>query len=155
MTENRCILDASAVIHFFKKNPLIILLVLFISCTSKPKTTSANVSFTNNKRSIKFSGLDPAVIGEITRDSIPNIWGALMPIYIMPVDTNLKNYQPIQHGRYLAHENVVVFTPDTPFADGKTYFLRLYRFGDMNDVASFIRQKNRLGSVPYNDLIFK
>ena len=137
------------------KNIILILILFFISCTPKTQIKPARISLINNHQSVKFSGLDPAIIGEISRDSISGIWEALLPVYRMPADTGLKDYQPVQHGRYLVKDTIIVFTPDTPFVTGKTYFMRYYHFGDINDVGSFIRQKNRLGSVPYNDLIFK
>jgi hypothetical protein len=129
-------------------------LVLFcLSCTSTPKTPSVHLSLVNNNYSVKFKGLDLTVISEINRDSAA--WQTLLPVYRMPSDTDLKNYQPAQPGTYQLKDSAIVFTPDTPFSKGQIYFMRFYQFGGGSSPMDFIRGRKKLGNTRYMDLIFK
>ena len=133
-----------------------VVLLFSFGCTDRPQGPPVQISATDSNRSIKFKGLDYAVIGEINRDSAGSgVWQSLLPVYRMPADTDLKDYQPVQPGVYKLKDSAVVFTPDTPFAKDKIYFMRYYEFGDANRVWDFIRNKKRLGSMPYMDLVFK
>ena len=108
-----------------------------------------------DRKSVKISGLDNAVIQDIARDSAGGNWQALVPVYKMPADTDLKNYQPVQPGTYQIKDNAVIFTPDTPFMAHQTYFVRYYKFDAGNKVSDFIMGHNRPGSLHYSDLIIK
>lgn len=136
-----------------KKAALILLLFCF-ACSSKPKAPVVHISLTDSNHAVKVKGLDYAIVSEIGRDSIPGIWENFLPVYRMPADTDLKNYQPIQHGLYTLKDSAVVFTPDTPFVKGHTYFMRYYQFKGEN-VWDFIKGKKRLGAVQYSDLVIK
>ena len=131
------------------------ILLLIISCKTKPKTPDVHISLTDGNRSVKFTGLDYAIISEINRDSVPEAWQGLLPVYRMPVDTDLKNYQPVQPGTYHLKDSSVVFTPDTPFVKGKTYFMRYYKFDRGADIWAFIKNKRKLKQTLYIDLIFR
>ena len=138
-----------------KKLWLLLFLVCF-GCAHQPRTPEVRVTLIDSNRSIKFKGLDYAIIGEIDRNSAgTDIWQSLLPVYRMPADTDLKDYQPVQPGVYKLKDSAIVFTPDTPFAKGKTYFMRYYKFGDANGVWDLIRSKKRLRSTHYVDLGFK
>ena len=82
-------------------------------------------------------------------------WQSLVPVYKMPADTDLKNYQTAQPGKYIVKDSVVMFTPDTPFIASQTYFVRYYKFDANNKASDYILGHNKLGSRPYTDLIFK
>jgi hypothetical protein len=129
-------------------------LILFnFGCTAN-KDKVVQVSFENNKHSVKISGLDNAVTHEISRDSAGGNWQSLLPVYRMPADTDLKNYQPVQPGTYRVTDGAVIFTPDTPFVAHQTYFVRYYKFDAGNKVSDFIMGHNRPGSLHYSDLTF-
>jgi hypothetical protein len=51
--------------------------------------------------------------------------------------------------------NAVIFSPDTAFANGQTYFLRFYDLGQAKSATAIIREHRKLGSQAYTDLIFK
>ncbi|HMG08546.1 MAG TPA: hypothetical protein VK609_08560, partial [Mucilaginibacter sp.] len=126
------------------------------SCTANKDNNSAvQVSFENNKQAVRISGLDNAVMQEINRDSAGGNWQSLLPVYRMPADTDLKNYQPVQPGTYHVKNNAVIFTPDTPFMAHQTYFVRYYKFDAGNKVSDFVMGHNRPGSLHYSDLIIK
>jgi hypothetical protein len=140
-----------------KMNKLVILLVLLgLGCnTNKTSINGVRLTSTTDRSSIKLSGMDYLVLQDIGRDSSGVAWQSLMPVYKMPADTDLKNYQPVQPGTYAIKDSAVVFTPDTPFAAGQTYFLRYYKFDAASKPTDFITGHNKLGSLHYTDLIFK
>lgn len=128
-------------------------LLFCLACTPKPKTLPVHIGLVNNNRSVSFKGLDYGVMREISRDS--GAWQNLLPVYRMPADTDLKNYQPAQPGSYLLKDSAIVFTPDTLFAKGQIYFIRFYQFGEGNTAMDFIKGRKKLGNPHYIDLIFK
>ncbi|HEY8929862.1 MAG TPA: hypothetical protein VIM55_11760 [Mucilaginibacter sp.] len=131
-----------------------VLLLSLCACTNKTKAPLVHVSLTDSNRSIRFSGLDLAVINEINRDSVPEVWETLVPVFRMPKDTDLKNYQPVQHGKYVLKDSSIVFTPDIPFVKGQKYFTRCYRF-EGNGIWDYIKGKKRLGDTEYSDVVVK
>ncbi len=140
-------------------NCFLIFLTLFsIGCSTssnQPKTNQIKINLTPDKHSLKITGLDPLIVQDINRDSSGGNWQSLVPVFKMPADTDLKNYQPIQPGKYLVTDSVVLFTPDTPFIAQQTYFVRYYKYDANSKASDFILGHNKLGSLHYTDLIFK
>ncbi|WP_295800524.1 hypothetical protein [Mucilaginibacter sp.] len=136
-----------------KKSAWLLILLCF-ACNQKPKAPSVQISLINNKQSVKFTGLDNAIVNEINRDSVREVWQTLLPVYKMPADSDLKNYQPVQPGAYMVKDSAVVFTPDTPFVKGHAYFMRYYRFKGEN-MWDYIQGRKRLGNVEHIDLVVK
>jgi hypothetical protein len=135
----------------FKK--LAWLLIFFcIGCSQKAKTPVVHIRLIGY--SVQFSGLDKAILGDINRDSIPAVWETLLPVYKLPADTGLKDYQPVQHGIYVLKDSVVVFTPDTPFVKNQAYFMRFYQFDKGNTVWDFVKSHHKHGNTRYVDLGF-
>ena len=124
------------------------------ACSQKPKAPEIHISLINNNHSVKFIGLDNAIVSEINRDTVRDVWQTLLPVYKMPADTDLKNYQPVQPGAYTVKDSAVVFTPDTPFVKGYTYFMRYHLFKGEN-IWDYIQRKKRLGNVQHIDLDIK
>jgi hypothetical protein len=135
---------------------LVVLLPLLIcfGCTTKTRTTNVQLILTNNNKSIKIMGLDYMILKDIAADTANN-WQSLFPVYRMPADTEMKNYQPKQPGRYLLKDSALVYTPDTPFTKQQTYFVRYYQYGDGLNVWDFVKGKKRPGKNTFTDLIFK
>ena len=131
-----------------------LLLLFCIGCTHQPESIAIRVSLANNNRSIKISGFDRAIIADIGRDSSDEAWESLLPVYKMPADTDLKDYQQLQPGHYTVNDSLVVFTPDTLFEKGQRYFLRCYHH-EGTDAWDYIRNKRRPGSSTYKDLVFR
>jgi hypothetical protein len=131
------------------------MLMLCLGCATKPKPAQINVSLIDSGRMVKITGLDYAIISEINRDSVTGIWQSLLPVFRMPADTDMKDYQPIQPGTYRLTDSAVVFKPDTPFEKGNTYFMRYYRFDKNDETLDFIRGKKKLNRMPYIDWVFK
>src|ERR1035437_7547356 len=97
------------------RRPYLCLLLFCFSCTPKTNTEAVHITFINDNRSIKFSGLNYAVLQDIKWDTASANWQNLFQVYRMPADTDMKGYQPAQPGLYHVKDGSVVFTPDTPF----------------------------------------
>jgi len=137
------------------KNSFLLLLLVLLGCSHQPKTQPVRISLINSQRSLKFTGLDAAILGEIGRDSSTAVWQCLLPVYRMPADTDMKDFQHAQPGQYLVNGDAVVFTPDTPFTARQSYFVRYYLFGQGNTPIDYLKGHKKPGTQPYIDLIFK
>ena len=133
---------------------IFLFLLLCIGCSQKNKKPVVKVNLADSGRAVMFKGLDYAVISEINRDTVAGVWETLLPVYKMPADTGMKNYQPIQHGKYSLKDSAVMFTPDTPFIKNQQYFMRFYKFGDGITATDFMTGDRRLGKVPYIDFMW-
>jgi hypothetical protein len=137
------------------KNAGLFLVVLFcLGCANHPPEVNIKVNLTDSNRSINISGFDKMIIAEIGRDTSNEVWLSLLPVYKMPADTDMKDYQNVQPGRYRVDDSVVVFTPDTSFKKGQPYFLRYYPHTEGADAWQYIRDKKRPGSLSYKDVVF-
>ncbi len=133
----------------------LLLIGLCFSCTTKTNKTMLNISLDSNKQTLKIIGLSKAIVQDINRDTTINKWQQLIPVYRMPIDTEMKDFQPIQPGEYLVKDSIIFFTPDTPFAPQQAYFVRHYHYDEDRSVWGFIKGKRRAGKTTYTDLIFK
>jgi hypothetical protein len=133
----------------------LLLLMLCLGCSNRPKKTNIIVRLADSNRSVHISGFDRLVINDIARDSASEVWETLLPVYKMPADTDMKDYQNPQPGKYFVKDSLVVFTPDTSFKKGQVYFLRYYQYDNDKDAWQQIRDKKKLGSLSYRDLLFK
>ena len=113
------------------------------------------ISLDSDKQTLKIMGLSNAIVQDINRDTTTNKWQQLIPVYRMPVDTEMKDFQPIQPGRYLVKDSTIFFTPDTPFVRQQTYFVRHYRYDEDRSIWGFIKGERRVGKINHTDLIFK
>lgn len=137
-----------------KRTGLYLLLVICLGCAKKQSKLNLAINFTGNNGSLRISGFDKAVIADIARDTANNIWQNLLPVYKMPSDTDMKDYQMAQPGKYRFTDTIVVFTPDTPFKRGQAYFLRYYPHTESEDVWQYIKDKKRPGTLGHKDLVF-
>ncbi|WP_426669589.1 hypothetical protein ACPPVU_25660 [Mucilaginibacter sp. McL0603] len=133
---------------------LYLLLVISIGCTKKQAKLNLTINLIDSNRSVKISGFDKAVIADIARDTANNIGQSLLPVYKMPADTDMKDYQQEQPGKYKFADTSVVFTPDTPFKRKQAYFLRYYPHNESEDAWQYIRDKKRPGTLGHKDLVF-
>ncbi|HTE00492.1 MAG TPA: hypothetical protein VK668_14460 [Mucilaginibacter sp.] len=133
----------------------VILLLFCLGCSHKSNKINIDVSLTDSNRSITIKGFDKAIIADIGRDTSNAVWQSLLPVYRMPADTDMKDYQNEQPGNYLVKDSVVVFTPDTAFKKDQAYFVRYYQYDTNPDALHLIRDKKRPGNLSYTDLTFK
>jgi hypothetical protein len=96
------------------------------------------------------------MIQSLNSDSVSSsVWQSLIPVYKMPADTDLKDYQPVQPGKYTVQDSIVIFTPDTPLKKGQAYFVRYYHYDKGSSLWDHIKDHQKLSSQQYTDLIFK
>ena len=137
------------------KKALLVLIFIAVGCRQKAAAPQIHMSLINNQQSLQITGLEAAVLAEIGRDSSSAVWQSLVPVYRMPADTDMKDYQNPQPGKYRVNDSAIVFTPDTPFAKQQTYFVRYYLFEQHNTPLDYIKGSHKPGSAQHMDLIFK
>jgi hypothetical protein len=137
-----------------KKAIFILFAACCLGCTSKTMP-AVQISLADSSRSLKITGLDATILGAISRDSSVKVWQSLIPVYKMPADTDMKDYQAPQPGNYQVSGSTVIFTPDTPFTKQQNYYVRHYRYTDGNSIWDYIKQQKKLGKPAYTDLPFK
>ncbi|MBS1520750.1 MAG: hypothetical protein JST50_07140 [Bacteroidetes bacterium] len=123
-------------------------------CFNHSKPVDVKISLTDSNSSLKIAGFDKLIIADIGRDTNNEAWESLLPVYKMPADTDMKDYQNVQPGKYIVQDSLVIFTPDTAFKKGQAYFLRYFRHDGGTSAWQLIREKKRPGSVSYKDLVF-
>ena len=135
--------------------PVLFLIILFLAaCKTAPPQPAIRISLINNKQSLKITGIDAAIMHDIARDTASD-WQTLFAVYHMPADTDLKNYQPVQPGKYQLNDSVLVFTPDTPFVARQTYFMRYNNYAGDDNLWHYVQGKNKPGKIHYTDFTFK
>ena len=137
------------------KKTILVFVIILLGCNSKHHNNVIKISLTDSDRSLEITGVDAEILQEINRDTIATIWQTLIPVYRMPADTDMKDFQRPQPGKYMVNGSAVLFKPDTPFAQHAIYFVRYYQYGEGNTEWDYIKQQKRLGKTPYIDLIFK
>jgi hypothetical protein len=136
------------------KKVVFFLFMIGLGCKHKAAAPAIHVALVDSNHSIQIIGLDNAIVQEINRDSISG-WQTLMPVYHMPADADMKDYQKPQPGKYIVKDSTVIFTPDTPFLKQQTYFVRYYLFEQDNTAIDYLKSDKKLGSAQHRDLIFK
>lgn len=131
---------------------LLVILFATFGC-NHPKESTIQIALINNSI-LKITGIDSLILNDIARDTA-NRFDVLAAIYRMPADTDMKDYQPVQPGKYTVKNGELLFAPDTAFIKGQTYFVRYYRFSKDNSVWDFMSKRKNALSLKYNDLIFK
>ena len=132
---------------------LFLAIVICVGCTNHPKPVEVKISLTDSNRSLQISGFDKLIIADIGRDTNNEAWESLLPVYKMPSDTDMKDYQNVQPGKYVVKDSLVIFTPDTAFKKGQAYFLRYFRHDQGTSAWQLVREKKRPGSISYKDLV--
>ena len=137
-----------------KTTVLFFVVILCLACSNHRKPVNVKISLTDGNQSLKIVGFDKLVITEIGRDTNDEAWESLLPVYKMPADTDMKDYQNVQPGKYAVKDSLVIFTPDTAFKKGQAYFLRYFRHDQGTSAWQLLRDKKRPGSISYKDLVF-
>jgi len=133
---------------------LFLVIIVCAGCSSHPKPVDVKINLTDSNRSLKIKGFDKLIIADIGRDTNNEAWQSLLPIYKMPIDTDMKDYQNVQPGKYVVKDSLVIFTPDTTFKKGQAYFLRYFRHDEGTSAWRLVTEKKRPGSISYKDLVF-
>jgi len=132
-----------------------ILIVLFcFGCSTRKPELNIKVALADSNRSVKIAGFDKEVINDIAQTA-DSAWEVLLPVYKMPVDTDMKDFQNAQPGKYVVEDSLVIFTPDTAFQKGQVYFVRTFDYNQAKDAWAFVREQKQKGAVGHKDLLFK
>jgi len=129
-----------------------ILLLLCAGC-SHPQPVKIKVALIAKKSVLAISGIDSVILNDIARDSDAS-WQSLFPVYRMPADTDMKDYQNEQPGHYWVNKGALLFMPDTAFKLRQSYFLRYYDYAAGKDAWDYIKNNNHKGAATYLDYTF-
>ena len=130
-------------------------IVFFCGCKPAPQSPIVTITKTANN-AIKFSGLDRGMIQSLNTDSASaSAWQSYIPVYKMPKDTDAKDLQPVQPGKYVVLDSLVIFTPDTPLQQGQAYFARCYQYDKGSSMWQHIKNHEKITGRNYTDLILK
>jgi hypothetical protein len=138
--------------YFIKIAPIVI---LFMTCSYSCSSINYNsVKLKYVTPAVAIIGIDSLILNDIARDTA-NHFDALAPVYKMPPDTDMKDFQRAQPGKYKVMHGVLLFTPDTAFIKGQTYFVRYYQYRTSHTMWDFLSNRKSVRGTKYNDLIFK
>lgn len=133
----------------------VLLLWLFLSGCTTRSNTNISISLIDSNHSLQISGFDKEIIDDIAQNSADSAWLSLLPVYKMPADTDMKDFQNAQPGKYRVKDSLVIYTPDTPFRKGQVYFVRSFDYNQAKDAWAFVREQKQKGSIGHKDLLFK
>ncbi|MES2278169.1 MAG: hypothetical protein V4592_19220 [Bacteroidota bacterium] len=133
-----------------------IIVLLFIAACKGKQANPVSIVVDKSHHTVKIAGLTETTLNGIKRDSLPiEAWQVLFPVFTMPADTDMRNYQAPLKGRYEITGKELTFTPDTLFKPGQTYFARYYRFDEHITDMDLVLHRRETGKALYTELIFK
>ena len=139
-----------------KKLTLLLMIWCCAGCGRHNNIAPVQITPISNGQAIKITGPDKLIVAEIARDTAFNFeFEALVPVYRMPADTEMKDFQKSQPGKYSVNNGELLFTPDTPFRKGQTYFVRYYQYSTHNTIWDFLSNRKSIRGIKHIDLIFK
>ncbi|MCJ8211952.1 hypothetical protein MUY27_19695 [Mucilaginibacter sp. RS28] len=137
------------------KKYLWLLFMVCCGCGLKKAPSALNASVVNTHTVIISFG-DKNQLSDFKQDAFSNeSWQKLLPVYKMPADTDMKDFQEPQPGKYLLRDNAVVFTPDTPLVKGQRYFVRLYQFADQESAFDILKTRWKGRRPQYAEKTFR
>jgi hypothetical protein len=132
-------------------------ILFFLSCHSPSATNRGNVNIrlSTDSQSVYISGLEYAILHDLKTDTLNNqALHSLFSVYRMPADTDLKDLQPQQPGKYRVTDTSIVFTPDTAFVKHQRYFVRYYGGPLADSQAEVLQSKAKLEGQHYKEVVF-
>jgi len=137
-------------------------LCFFLLCCTACHHSTVNeaqrfkIRLTPDSQSVCIIGLEYAIIHDLKADSLTQgTWKSLFAIYRMPTDTDMKDFQPEQPGKYQISDSAITFKPDTPFKKHQQYFVRFYGNGAAISSLKLIQAKANLKGPGYLEVVFK
>lgn len=102
------------------------------------------------------SGINIMALDGIKADTLSlSSWQNLFPVFAMPTDTSLRNYQQPLPGKYTVTAKNIIFKPDISLTPGRIYFARYYRYDEELTGFDMIMKHRNPGKIAYTELIFK
>jgi len=132
-------------------------MLICASCHAPTSTeTKVSIHLSKDSQTVCISGLEYSILHELKQDSLTQEnWQGIFPIYHMPADTDMKDLQPEQPGKYQITDSLITFKPDTPFKKQQQYFARFYGNGTNFSTGSLIRNKSNLKGQSFKEVVFK
>lgn len=140
------------------RRTLCFFLLLFTACSapSANQNTKIHIYLGKDSQTVCVSGLEYSILQDLKRDSLSlQSWHALLPVYRMPADTDMKDDQQEQPGIYRVKDSILIFKPDTAFVKHQQYFARFYGNGSPLSPLKVIRAKANLKGPGYMEVVFK
>ncbi|EHQ26769.1 hypothetical protein [Mucilaginibacter paludis] len=128
------------------------------ACNS-PSATPPNpftIHLSKDSQSVYIRGLDYAALQQLKKDTLTrDAWQSLFPVYSMPADTTMKDFQQEQPGTYTVGDSAVNFKPDTAFKKMQLYFVRFYGNNSAISTLKLLQKKANLKGPQYIEAVFK
>ena len=106
----------------------LLLLLIVTACRSKPRD-NIYINVDHTRQIVSIMGLSSITLNGMQHDSIDlQAWQNLFPVMTMPADTDMRELASPIKGTYKVTGHFIIFTPDTLFKTGQTYFARYYRY---------------------------
>jgi hypothetical protein len=132
-------------------------IVACLSChsTGIKQNDKVNIRLSTDSQTVYISGLDYAILHDLKTDTL-NTEGlqSLFAVYRMPADTDMKDLQKQQPGKYTVTDTAIIFKPDTAFAKHQQYFMRYYGGPLVNSKAQVFQSKAKLEGQHYKEFVF-
>lgn len=129
--------------------------VCFSSCGKKEEQTGFKISVIDSAH-IRFSNFNHDIFTDLKQDTLNSeAWLKLLPVYRMPADTGMKDFQQPQPGKYQLKDSVILFSPDTPFRYQQVYFARFYQYQDNSNGWSLVKDRWKQHKPRYAERVFK
>lgn len=136
------------------KKTVWLLCLIFCGCVKKVDRQAFGVKLVN-ANTIAFKHIDYNTLSNLQLDSLDAAqWQAVLPVYKMPADTDMKDFQQPQPGRYRLKDSVLIFLADTPFQKQSRYFVRYYRLHDDGTVWTLLKGKWKHNTPQYTECTF-
>ncbi|SFS96621.1 hypothetical protein SAMN04487890_107149 [Mucilaginibacter polytrichastri] len=125
-----------------------------LGCAKKSAQPHLKVSVLN-ANTINFGNIDYNTLANLHQDSLNTAeWQAILPVYRMPADTDMKDFVLPQPGKYAFKNNQLIFSADTPFLGHSLYFARYYRLHDESNAWDVMKGKWKRGTPQYVECTF-
>ncbi len=137
------------------KKTLCLLFCICLGCAKKPAQSALKVTVIS-ATTISITNIDNNLLANTRQDTIANAqWQSLLPVYHMPADTDMMDYQNPQPGKYTIKNNRIIFSADTPFRKGQSYFARFYHFQDDSNIWTLLKGNWKQHTSQYKECVFK
>jgi hypothetical protein len=132
-------------------------MIACVACNSTVKQdNTVSIHLSNDSQTVYISGLEYSILQEFKKDSLTTeTWHGIFPVYIMPADTELKDFQKEISGTYQVTDTTLVFKPDTAFKKHQQYLVHFYGNGENYSTVNLLRSKSKLKGQNFKEVIIK
>lgn len=133
-------------------------LLACIAChpSTAPQSKRASIYLSSDSQRVCIGGLAYSVIQELKKDTLTrDAWQSLFPVYKLPADTTMKDFQKELPGTYLVTDSGITFKPDTAFKIHQQYVARFYGDSPAISTLKLLQKKADLKGPEYVEAVFK